>query len=172
MVKIPLDYVCVKSGVLCPRCQLLVDTGKVKKFEVEVMRALIELEESGSRYLRNAIYHKSFKEDDLLVVVMEFREKISHHELMKISRALASKLGLRVKVINKSNDLRQMAALLLYPARILGINTVWLPDGSTHYVIRVPRSDQRILQNNKEIYERILSQIIGQEVEIRISEYT
>ncbi len=170
-MKIPLDYVCVKSGVLCPRCQLLVDTGKVEGFEVEVMRALIELEESGVKYLKNAIYHKSFREGDLLVVVIEFKEKIPHHELAKIAKALAPKLGLRVKVINKSSDLRQMAASLLYPARILGINTVWLPDGSTHYVIRVPRSDQRVLQNNREVYERILSQIIGQEVEIRISEY-
>lgn len=170
MVKIPLDHVCVKSGVLCPRCQFLVDSGQVQSFEVEVMRSLIELEESGTKYLKDAVYHKSYRDNDLLVIVMEFKSKVSPYELAKLAKALSSKLGLRVKVINKSSDVKQIVATLLYPARILGINTVWLPDGSTHYVIRIPRSDQKILQNNREIYERILSQIIGQEVEIRIGE--
>lgn len=170
MVKIPLDHVCVKSGVLCPRCQLLVDSGRVQSFEVDVMRTLIELEESGLRNLKDAIYHKSYKEGGLLVIVMEFKTKISTHELVRLAKNLSNKLGLKVKIVNKSSDVRQIAASLLYPARILGINTVWLPDGSTHYVIRIPRSDSKILQNNREIYEKILSQIIGQEVEIRIGE--
>lgn len=170
MVKIPLDHVCVKSGVLCPRCQLLVDSGRVQSFEVDVMRALIELEESGLRNLKDTVYHKSYKEGDLLVIVMEFKAKISSHELARLAKNLSNKLGLKVKIVNKSGDVKQIAASLLYPARILGINTVWLPDGSTHYVIRIPRSDSRIIQNNKEMYERILSQIIGQEVEIRIGE--
>jgi len=134
------------------------------------MRALIELEESGLRNLKDAVYHKSYKEGDLLVIVMEFKTKISPHELVRLAKNLSNKLGLKVKIVNKSSDVKQIAASLLYPARILGINTVWLPDGSTHYVIRIPRSDSRILQNNREIYERILSQIIGQEVEIRIGE--
>lgn len=171
MVRIPLDYVCVKSGVLCPRCQLVLDSGRIQSFEVDVMRTLIELEESGLRILKDSIYHKSYREADLLVIVMEFKTKISHHELVRLARNISSKLGLKVKIVNKSSDIKQIVASLLYPVRILGINTVWLPDGSTHYVIRVPRSDSRMLQSNKGIYEKILSQIIGQEVEIRIEEF-
>ena len=170
MVKIPLDYICVKSGILCPRCQFLVDSGRVKEYEVDVMKALIELEESGVRYLKDAEYHKSYREDNILVIVLSFKQKIPPHELGKLSRMLSSKLNIRVKVVPKSNDVRQLATLILHPARILGINTVWLPDGSTHYVIRVPRSDYRIISHTREIYEKILSEIIGQEVEIRVTD--
>ena len=169
-MKIPLDYICVKSGILCPRCQFLVDSGQVKEFEVEVMRALIELEESSVKFLKDAEYHKSYREDNILVVVLSFKKKIPPHELGKLSRALSNKLNIRVKVVPKSKDVRQLATLVLHPARILGINTVWLPDGSTHYVIRVPRSDFRIISHTREVYEKILSEIIGQEVEIRVAE--
>ncbi len=173
MVQIPLDYICVKSGVLCPRCQALVDSGAVGEYEVEVMRALIELEEKeGMSILKKATYHKTYIVGDMYVIVMDLGIGTSVPLFTRHARVLEQKLqeklGRRVKVIPKANDVRGLASFLLYPARVMGVNTLWLPDGSIEYVIRVSRRDQRLLAGRKEEYEKILTELLGKKTRIRI----
>ncbi len=173
MVEIPLDYICVKSGVLCPRCQSLVESGAVGEHEVEVMRALIELEErEGVQLLKKATYHKTYVVDDMYVVVMDLGIGTSVPLFTRHARALEQKLqerlGRRVRIVPRANDVRGLAAFLLYPARVLGVNTLWLPDGSIEYVIRVPRRDQRVIGPRREEYERILSELLGRRTRIRV----
>jgi hypothetical protein len=69
-MKIPLDYLCVKSGLLCNRCQSLVDSGEVDSFEVKVMQALLELEETQFKELKDSTYYKAIKVNDLLILLV------------------------------------------------------------------------------------------------------
>jgi len=170
-VKIPLDHICVKTGVLCPRCQRLVDTGAVQRFEIDVMRALLEVESRVDfRFLKDASYVKSFNIDNVLVLLIELRESNIHSRtLAKLGRALAEKLGRRVRVVNVAHgNLRDIASQLIYPARVIGVNTLWLPDGTIEHIVRIPRSDRRYLPLNTLIIENILSQITGMNVRIRV----
>ncbi len=171
-MQIPLDYICVKSGVLCPRCQSLVDSGAVTEDEVAIMKALIELEEKEDmQILRKAVYHKAFHVDDVMVIVMDLGVGTSVPVFTRHARMLEQKLhektGRQVKIIPRASDVRGLAAFLLYPARVLGVNTLWLPDGSIEYVIRVPRRDQRFIGGKKEALERILSELLGKRTRIR-----
>jgi len=171
-VKIPLDYICVKSGILCPRCQALVDSGEVDSREVDIMRALIELEESGNQLLKKAVYHKAyFIDSQMIVIVMDLGVGSSVPVYTKyarnIEKGLANKLGVKVKLIPHTSDLRSLALHLLYPARVLGVNTLWLPNGSVEYVVRVSRRDRRFLEKNREFFEKILTELSGKKVQIR-----
>ncbi|KSW11523.1 transcription elongation factor [Pyrodictium occultum] len=169
----PLDYVCVKSGVLCPRCQGLIDSGVVDEREVDIMKALIELEEDeGMRILKKATYYKAyFIDDDMVIIVMDLGVGTSVPVFTKYARELEQRLrerlGKRVKIIPKASDVRGLATHLLYPVRILGVNTLWLPDGSIEYVVRIPRRDERRLGKAKEMYERILSELLGKKTRIK-----
>ncbi len=172
-VQIPLDYVCVKSGVLCPRCQGLIDSGAVDEREVPIMKALIELEESeGMQLLKKATYHKAyFVDNDMVIIVMDLGVGTSvpvfSRYAREIEQKLKEKLGMKVKIIPRASDVRGLATHLLYPARVLGVNTLWLPDGSIEYVVRITRRDERRLGKAKEVYERILSEILGKRTHIR-----
>ncbi|OWJ54891.1 transcription elongation factor [Pyrodictium delaneyi] len=169
----PLDYVCVKSGVLCPRCEGLIESGSVDEREVEVMKALIELEEGeGLQALKKATYYKAyFIDDEMVIVVMDLGVGASVPVFTRYARdieqKLRDKLGKRVKIIPRANDVRGLATHLLYPIRILGVNTLWLPDGSIEYVVRIPRRDERRLGKSKEVYERILSELLGKRTRIK-----
>jgi transcription antitermination factor NusA-like protein len=57
---------------------------------------------------------------------------------------------------------------LVYPARVTGVNTLWLPDGSVEHIVRVPRSDLRYLPTRITSIEEALSKISGVSVKIRI----
>jgi len=69
-MKIPLDYICVRTGSLCNRCQSIVDSGQVEPFEVDVMKVLLDIEESQVKELKDSVYHKAYKIDDRLLVLV------------------------------------------------------------------------------------------------------
>lgn len=137
------------------------------------MKALIELEEDeGMRILKKATYYKAyFIDDDMVIIVMDLGVGTSVPVFTKYARELEQRLrerlGKRVKIIPKASDVRGLATHLLYPVRILGVNTLWLPDGSIEYVVRIPRRDERRLGKAKEMYERILSELLGKKTRIK-----
>jgi len=160
----------VKTGVLCPRCERLVSTGAVEQFEIEVMRGLIDLEDNQElkRYMQNLVYVKSYRFRDSIVILVQRVGGIPPDVYQKISKMLGDMLNARVRVINgSSRDIKSIASQLLFPARVLGINTVWLPDGTSFHVLRVPRRDLRLISLPLEAAEKILSLIVGSEVQIR-----
>ncbi len=164
-MKYPLDRICVKSGILCPRCQRLVDTGVVGEYEVPIMRELIFLEEKGFKELRKGNYIKAYKSGDLVVILVEGIG--DQKALERASKELANKLGSRVRIVERSGDVRRLVEQVIYPATLMGVNTLWLPDGTEQVVVRVFRRDQRIIGNKKNEYEQILSEILKKPVRIR-----
>lgn len=170
ILRLPLDHVCVKTGVLCPRCERLVSTGVVEQFEIDVMRGLIDLEDNQElkRYMQNLVYVKSYRFRDSIVILVQRVGEIPPDVYQKISKMLGDMLNARVRVINgSSRDIKSIASQLLFPARVLGINTVWLPDGTSFHVLRIPRRDLRLISLPIEAAEKILSLIVGSEVQIR-----
>ena len=169
-MKIPLDYICVRTGVLCPRCRRLVESGAVKDYEINVMKYLLELEDKPEfRFLKDSKYIRSFKIDNMLILLLEIPGSIQSRVLARLSRVLFEKLKIKVRVINKARgNLRDIASQLMYPARVIGVNTLWLPDGTIEHIVRVPKSDRRYLPLDMMTLENVLSQITGVNVKIRV----
>ncbi len=170
-MKMPLDYICLKSGVLCPRCRRLVDEGKVQQFEVDIMKALIELEEKSQdfKFLRDAAYVKSYLADSFCVLILELPDDVTQHMLIRLSRALSDKVGLKIRVVKKVNDMKMLIAQIVAPARIQGVNSLWLPDGSVQHIVRIPRYDAKSLPAPIEVLEKILNDIFGTSIRIKLS---
>ncbi len=167
-MKIPLDYLCVKSGLLCNRCQSLVDSGEVDNFEVKVMQVLLELEETQFKELKDSTYYKAIKVNDLLILLVGSGPSMTIQKWIKVAKALQDKLHMKVRIIEKTNNIKNSAIQLLSPARVLGVNTVWLPDGSVQYVVRVSRNERRLLPADSNILESALSKIHDTRVKIRV----
>ncbi|UXD21364.1 transcription elongation factor [Ignicoccus pacificus DSM 13166] len=167
-LRIPLDTICVKTGILCPSCQRKVDEGEVQEYEVDVMRKLLELENE-IKELKNATYVKSYDLGNLLIVVLKMDEWDTDL-VRKIRQALSRALDRRVRVVIKTPEPREVASQLLIPLTVRGVNVVWLPDGTQKYVVRVSRGFSRRgprLPAPKEELEKVLSDILGAPIEIR-----
>ena len=170
-MKIPLDHICVKSGVLCPRCQRLVDNRVIEPYEIDIMRTLLDLEENAEfRFLRTATYQRSIKINNLLVLVLQLSNSfVQPRVLARLDKHLSDLLGIKVRVIDKgSGNIKTLVSQLIAPARVIGINTLWLPDGSIQYIVRIPKSDNRYLPASKEILEDVLGNLIGNNVRIKV----
>lgn len=144
------------------------DRGEVSRDEIPVMKTLIDLEENqGLKLLREAKYVRSIWLPGLLVIVLRI-PRATPPELRRLSRSLGEALGTRVQVVNMTRDVKTLAAQLVSPARVLGVNMVWLPDGSTQYVVRLSRFDQRVLPTKPSNIEKALQEILEVPIRVRL----
>lgn len=157
MVKIPLDTICVRTGLLCPSCQAKVERGVVEEWEVEVMKALLEVEDELGGF--DFEYVKSERAHGTLYIRVRGSGRIP----LEAERALEAKLrGLgvrRVRIIEEASDPVSIIKAALYPARVLSINRHYLPDGSVYYVALVPKSDREYLPGRIEDARYLLSRV-------------
>ncbi|ABN69815.1 conserved hypothetical protein [Staphylothermus marinus F1] len=163
-MKYPLDKICVKSGILCPNCQRKVDTGIVGKYEISIMKAMMELEDE-MKELRRGEYIKAYEVNGLVIVIV--KDHWEKEEIEKISKSLSAKLRRKAKVVVDTGDKKLLVEQILYPATLLGLNTLWLPDGSEQMIIRISRRDHRFIGGRKHAYESLLSKLLGRKVRIR-----
>src|SRR2546422_11679586 len=70
MVKTILDNFCVKSGILCSRCEEKLRKGQVTDLDVRVIRTLTELEKENPP-LQDVTFHKAVEAGDIMAVLVD-----------------------------------------------------------------------------------------------------
>lgn len=152
--------------MFCDKCQAKIDKGQVSDLDVDVMRAFLKLE-GEIRELKDVAYVKSILEDGFLLVLLENVRSLPQQKIRKITLQLEEELGYKVRVVERSPNMRQLAAQLLAPVRVLGINTIWLPDGSEERYVRISEFDIRMLPAGIEVIEGILTKLYAVTVKIK-----
>jgi len=167
-MKIPLDQVCVRSGTLCDRCQRMIDEGVVEEFEMKLMSNLLDIEDKEIKELKDSTYHKAFRADKLVILVVTSGAGMTPTKWIRVARILQDRIRAKVRVMEKTTNIKVGASQLLSPARVLGVNTVWLPDGTVQHVVRISRSEKRLLPVSEEELEKILSKLYSTQIRIRV----
>lgn len=145
---------CLKSGILCPKCQSKLRSGKVTDVDLKVGRLLLSLE-STYPSLQDVYFHKAVEANGVLAVTVgrgDVARLLSYGG--KIVRELGKKIGKTVRVLEYGVNERKFLEDLFAPLSIVTINTIWLPDGTTETrVILRKRRKQRPLTNMKALKE-------------------
>jgi len=166
-LKMRLDQVCVKTGVLCSRCQSIVDNGEVSELDVNIMRELLEVENE-IKELRDSSYYGSVVVGNLLILIVGSGQKMDMQKWIRVAKRLQSKFDYKIRIVEKSDNIKATASQLLSPARLVGVNIVWFPDGSNEYVIRLGKQDLRILPIDLKNLEEVLSKIHKVQVRVKV----
>ena len=169
MVKTILDAFCVKSGILCRRCEEKVEKGQVSQLDLKVIQRMVELEKDNP-VLQDVTYHRSVDADGVMAVLVDKKDM---PKLLgggaKIVKDLGETFGKRVKIISYGGDDREFLEDLFSPMSILTINTVWIPDGSTETKViltgRRPRNMPVDLDKVRKIAEELKSMTLRVEFE-------
>ena len=169
MVKTILDGFCVKSGILCRRCEEKLEKGQVTELDLKVIRRMVELEKEHP-VLQEVTYHRSVDADGMMAVLVDRRDI---PRLLgggaKVVKDLGDTFGKRVKLISYGGDDREFLEDLFSPLSILTINTIWIPDGSTETKViltgRQPRKMPVDLDKVKTIAKELKSMSLRIEFE-------
>ena len=131
MVKTILDAFCVKSGILCRRCEEKLQKGLITELDLKVIKKIVEMEKDHP-VLQDVTYHRSVEAEDMIAILVDKKDL---PRLLgggaKVVKELGESFGKRVKLISFGGDDRAFLEDLFSPLSILAINTVWIPDGST-----------------------------------------
>jgi transcription antitermination factor NusA-like protein len=127
----PLCNFCIKSGILCQKCQDKVSSGEITETDVQAAKLLLKLEEKNPS-LQNVNFYKAYDVDNILAIV------VGQGDLPKfltsggkIIRDIQESTGKKVRILEKKGEVRKFLEDLFAPVPITTINKIWLPDGST-----------------------------------------
>jgi transcription antitermination factor NusA-like protein len=166
-VKTALCNFCLKSGILCSKCQGKLKSGEVSEADFEIARQLLSLEEKYPS-LQDVYFHKAIEANGVLAIVVK-RGDVPR--LLgyggKIIRSLGEKTGKTIRVLEQGVDDRKFLEDLFIPLRILTINTIWLPDGTTETRVILRRGRRRT--PNVEALKKIAQEARGITLRVEFS---
>ncbi len=155
--------VCIKSDVLCPACDEKFRSGKLGKEEIEVAKFLEKLKEK-FKVLKDAQIFKIAVNDDQMVIVTRKGDASKvvgkHGSIVKI---LSKEFKKSVKVVEFTEDMKELANRVVYPASVEGINVVYKTTGEIEYKVRIPRNQKNKI--NEALLREVLSSLFSAPVE-------
>jgi transcription antitermination factor NusA-like protein len=159
MVKTILDAFCVKSGILCRKCQEKIEKGQITDLDLKIIRLLTELEKENPA-LQEVTYHKAVEAENNVVILVDRRDmgRILSGGA-KTVHAISDSLGKKVKILSYGGDDRQFLEDLLSPLSILTLNTIWIPDGSTETKVILSGRQPRRMPVDLEMVKGLAKQL-------------
>ena len=121
---------CLKSGMLCSKCQQKVKSGAVSGNYIEVAKKLLEYE-GQNQFLQTVNLENVFDAGSFLVLVVGRGDSGKFAINQKVTRDLGDAFGKRVLVLETGVNDRKFLEDLFSSQQIVTINIIWLPDGST-----------------------------------------
>jgi transcription antitermination factor NusA-like protein len=163
----PFCNFCLQTGILCGKCQSLIDSGELTNVDITVAMELNKLEQ---RYpeLKDVTFFRAVEVEvgSLIVVLVGENDLpviLGHRG--RIIKELEQNLKKRVRVLETSSSTGKMVEDLLAPAEIAGINTIWLPDGTKVKKVRV-RGQPRKLPASVDILEDVVQKLTNEPIRI------
>lgn len=151
-------HFCLKSGILCSKCQAKLKQGEISQTDLEIGRLLLSLESSHPP-LQDINFHKAVETDGVLALIVgrgDVARLLSGGG--KVLRTIGEKTGKNVKVLETGVDDRKFLEDLFAPVNIITINTIWLPDGSQETRVILRRRGRRLpfdVEAIKQIAQRV-----------------
>ncbi len=159
-MNLPICVICAKTGVLCNVCEKKLNEHKISELDVELSKLLHTIGKGEIGFDR-AIDTNKF------IIILTKKENIG--KIIGKSgdniRQLSKDLGKPVRVIS-TGDLQETIYDFVAPARILSINTVYKPDGSTVQRVRINKKDKKKLRMSLKEIEKLIASLTDDKVEI------
>jgi transcription antitermination factor NusA-like protein len=156
-VKSPLCEICLKNyPLICGNCQEKIDEGEITEIGVKVARALTDLEDLFPS-IKNVTFKRVVEIDGVIIVLVakgDVRRIIGSSR--RVLRQLEEELKAQVRIVEESRNPQDILRDLIRPVRILGVNTIWLPDNSFERIVRISeRERERIPLTLKQLENAI-----------------
>jgi len=129
-VQTQLCEFCLKSGMLCSKCQTKIKTGAVTEEYMEVAKKLIAMEPK-NQFLQSVTLDNVVDAGGFLVLVVGKGDSAKFNANPQPIRDLGDALNKKVVVIEAGMNDRKFLEDLFAGQQIVTINIIWLPDGST-----------------------------------------
>lgn len=164
-MQFPICYFCLKTGLLCKTCDEKLRKGEITRLDIEVAKWFLD-NEGKYPQLKDCTFHKAVQKNGLLVVLIGCKNRGLATLWRKIGKALSDERGVNVRVVEKTTSLRSLLSQLLFPAKVISLNTIWLPDGSCESTVKIAPEDLKRLPADAKVLEEVIRELVGEIVYI------
>ncbi len=144
-LKLPICNFDAKTGILCANCESRLRRGEISRADVEASKAVIRLADNHAELNKMTLRRASEVGG---AYVLEFDQQDVHtlRSNPKVQADLEGALKGKVWLVGAGGSDRKFLEDIFFPAKVLTVNTVWLPDGGKRTKVIVPerRSERRI----------------------------
>ena len=147
------------SGSLCFACQEKFDNGYITQFELDLANDFLELEESGKfPSLKTASFYNAVDVGRIVFLVIGKGHKDKFNpDLIKYIKELYTIPNI---VLIEKGSPKEMLEQIMSPAKMLGINEIFIPTGEKEYRIVILKDDKEKLRIPIDYLEKASSIII------------
>lgn len=143
--KLPICYFDARTGMLCGNCEARLAKGEITQADVEASKAVAQLSDRVVEFGRSTL-KRAFEVRGSYVLEFEMADMPALRSNPTLVEEVENVLKGRVWLVGSGGNERRFLEDVFYPARVLTVNTVYLPDGEKKTKVIVParRSERRI----------------------------
>jgi len=166
-VKSPLCSICLKNyPLICGNCQEKISEGEVSEVDVKVARVLVNLEDLFPS-IKDVTFKRVIETNGLIIVLVDkgdVRRILGSSR--RILRELEKELNTKVRIVEESRNPQNILRDLIRPVRILGVNTIWLPDNSFEKKVRISARESENIPLTLKQLENAIYELTGERIRI------
>ena len=170
-LKAPICNFCAKTGALCPEDSKRLKSGQITELDVESSVKLTKLAEKDKVVDKLTLVKAVESNGDIILLFGSGNLKLLRANPQTIDN-INKLIGKKVWLFEADATDRTLLEEAFYPARILTVNIVWLPDGSKLTKVIIPYSrgiEERI---DEKAVKRVLKTLKGLDVMIEYEHRT
>ena len=144
-VRLPICNFDAKTGILCANCESRLRRGEISKADVAASKAVVGLADKVPE-LGKVTLKRAFEAGGAYVLEFEEQDIGPIRSNPTAYSGLEGALKGKVWIVGAGSSDRKFLEDVFFPAKVLTVNTVWLPDGGKKTKVIVParRSERRI----------------------------
>jgi transcription antitermination factor NusA-like protein len=156
MKNLPVCKTCV-GGTLCNQCQEKFDKGLISQFDIDLAKDFLELEQKFPDLKKLSFYNAVDTGNIVFLVVGGGqKEKFTKEILKEVKDSYELKA---IQLIEKGPD-KEMLEQIIAPAKLFGINRIYIPTGDTEYRVVISKEDKDKIKIPLNLLEKASSIII------------
>ena len=161
-MRLPVCNFDLESDMLCINCQAKLDRGEITSFDIEFSKWLLEREKDHPN-LENLTLQRATRIEGRLILIVKKKEKDLFLAEEALVDELTEKFG-EVMVVEGPPKLRRVVREFIHPASEVGVNSLYLPDGSKENIVMLREEDRKRIQYSSGDLRMIVSGIMGESV--------
>ncbi|MBI5158938.1 transcription elongation factor NusA [Candidatus Micrarchaeota archaeon] len=160
-MKTPICELCASSGVLCSGCEGKLNSGKISQLDVDLSKTLHAL--SSEHKLGEASFTRAVDLGFSAIIFTDGNVGLLVGQNARVASAIGKQVGKRVRIAKEGADVRQTISDIIFPAKLLGVNEIFSPDGKK-FKVRISRRDARVLPLDLDALNKLFSKLFNASV--------
>ena len=153
-MKTPICSFDAKTGTLCSKCEDKLRSGHLTQADVECAVKLVKIAERDQEINKFTMINAYHVNGDI-VLVLQRSDLSALRSNVELSRKIEQQFENKVWFVEAEATDKRFLENLFFPARILTINLIWLPDGSKLTKVIVAARDGQVSGINVEQIQKI-----------------